>query len=80
MMHKRLQRWRALNGGMRVWQTRLGEGNHPTRVGLLRLSDRGFGKPSQFVEFTHRTADALDDATFDDLQLMLAELQRQSLA
>lgn len=41
------------------------------------LSDRGFGKPSQFVEFTHREEDPLDDATREDLQLMLADLQRQ---
>ena len=41
------------------------------------LSDRGFGKPSQFVEFTHREHDPLDDATYDDLRLIAADLQRQ---
>ena len=41
------------------------------------LSNRGFGKPSQFVEFTHREEHPLDDASLDDLQLLLADLQRQ---
>ena len=41
------------------------------------LSDRGFGKPSQFVEFTQREDHPLDDATVEDLRLMLVEIQRQ---
>lgn len=41
------------------------------------LADRGFGKPLQAVEFIQLEEHPLNDATADELRLMLADLRAQ---